>query len=163
MRIISVRHKFGVVVIKLWIILNVFQVASIYGSSDTKSEVKANSKLIPIEESFFVNGRVNDILLIITDHKNNQFQRIIKSGDNYGCTHKPLELKKVVCYEKLAVNTTLSKTDLDTYAVFLFNTDKVEKYHFINIRQKNEALNRARDLKNEALFNEISDQTIYNP
>lgn len=145
------------IIVKLWILLLGLQVLSIYAGQETKT------KTIPIEKTLFVNGRVNDVLLVVTDHKNKQFQVPIKIGAQYGCIHKPLELKKVVCYEKLAVNTTLSKTDLDMYAVFVFNAEKLEKFNFINIRQKEAALKLARSLKNETLFNEISEQTVYNP
>jgi len=141
--------------------LAAFQAILIYGDA---AENKQNNRLIPIETTLFVNGRVNNIMLIITDNKNQQYKITIKSGDQYECHHKSQQLKKVVCYEIQAANTTLTQNDLNSYAAFVFNADqKLEKYHFINIKHKDAALNKARDLKNETLFTEISEQTVYNP
>jgi len=140
--------------------LAAFQAILIYGNTENKQ----NNRLIPIETTLLVNGRVNTIMLIITDNKNQQYQVYIRSGDQYECHHKPQQLKKITCYEILAANTTLTQNDLNTYAAFVFNADqKLEKYNFIAIKDKDMALNRARNLKNETLFTEISEQTVYKP
>ncbi len=133
--------------------------------ADKKAKADAaKAKLIPFKTTLFVNGRVNNILLVITDEKNKQFQINIRAGSHYECGHKAQSLKKVVCHEISAPSTTLSQADLNTYAAFVFNTDqKLEKYHFISIKQKNVALKHARESKNETLFHEISDQPIYHP
>ena len=124
--------------------------------------VKAASKYTPSKTTLFVNGRVNTIILVITNDKNQQFKIIVKAGMHYECTHKPQSLKKVVCYEIATPNTTLSQSDLKTYSAFVFNTDqKLEKYNFITIQHKHGALKRASETKNETLFNEISDQNVY--
>ena len=136
-------------------------------SKDTKPKVetkKTTPKTVPSKTTLFVNGRVNSILLVITNDKNQQFKVTIKAGGQYECGHAAQSLKKIVCYEMLTPNTTLSQSDLNTYLAFVFNTDqKLEKYHFINIKQKHAALKRASALKNETLFHEISEQNIYYP
>lgn len=127
-------------------------------------DTKAVSKNVPFKTTLFVNGRVNDVLLIITDQKNKSHSISIKAGSQYSCGHPVQYLKKVVCYEISAPNTTLSQADLNTYAVFVFNTDqKLEKYHFINIQQKNASLKQAQESRNETLFLEVCEHNIYNP
>jgi hypothetical protein len=129
-----------------------------------KNKPELDSKIAPFKTTLFVNGRVNSILLVITNDKNKQFKISIKAGTHYTCGHKPQTLKKVVCYEINAPNITLSQADLNAYAAFVFNTDqKTEKYNFISVQQKSLALKRARNNKNEALFHEIGEQSIYNP
>ena len=135
---------------------------------DAKAKVEAATKAIikqlPSKTTLFVNGRVNNILLVITDDKNKQFKIYVKAGTHYECGHKAQSLKKVVCYEIHTPNTTLSQADLNNYSAFVFNTDqKLEKHHFISIKQKNHALKHARETHNKTLFDEISEQTIYNP
>jgi hypothetical protein len=139
--------------------------ADAQAKKDAKSKADAaKAKLIPFKTTLFVNGRVNNILLVITDDKNKQFKIHIKAGTHYSCGHKAQSLKKAVCYEINTTNTTLSQADLNAYSVFVFNTDqKLEKYNFISIKEKNIALKHARMTKNEKLFHEISDQPIYNP
>lgn len=136
---------------------------SIKEKKETK-EIKAVSKNLPFKTTLFVNGRVNDILLVITDQKNKSHSISIKAGSHYSCGHPAQYLKKVMCYEISAPNTTLNQADLNTYSVFVFNTDqKLEKYHFINIQQKNNSLKQARESRNEALFLEVCEHNIYNP
>lgn len=139
-------------------------------SKDTKNikpkveTKKVTPKAVPSKTTLFVNGRINSILLVITNDKNQQFKITIRGGSQYECHHAAQSLKKIVCYEMLTPNTTLSQSDLNTYLAFVFNTDqKLEKYHFINIKQKHAALKRANALKNETLFHEISEQNIYYP
>ncbi len=131
-----------------------------------KVEKKINSNKIPIATTIFVNGRVNPITLIIIDHKNKHFTINLAAGKhfNYQNKHLPDHLQKVTCSDIHSPTVTLSKADLDTYAVFLFNENqKTEKFHFINGHQEAIALKYARDTRNKALFDEISAQTVYNP
>ena len=141
------------IIMKIFIAILTIQTILIYADPDVKTKPTA----LPIKSTLFVNGRFNKIELIFTDHKNKQFSKHIQPGNDYEYHHEPLHIKKVVCREKLAANTTLSSTDLQTYAAFAFNVDKVEKYHFINVRQQEAALKwvRNNDYKNETLLNEI--------
>jgi len=118
---------------------------------------------IPIYKTIFVNGRVNPVQLIITDSKNKDSYLSVGAGREHAFTHQSQQLKKVICSEKLAPKVTLSQTDLNTYAAFVFNIARLEKYHFISEQQKVAALKHARDTKNKSLFDEISEKTIYNP
>lgn len=127
------------------------------------SEGKKKLPVIAITKTLFVNGRFNEIDVIVTDAKDKQFKFMIKSGQEKEMYHQPKGLKKVVCSEALAANTTLNQADLDTYSAFVFNSDKVEKYHFINIAQQTAALNIARTMKKNDLFLEIGQQTLYHP
>ncbi|MDP3788607.1 MAG: hypothetical protein Q8Q60_04830 [Candidatus Chromulinivorax sp.] len=138
--------------------------AKAIAAADKKALEDKKAKLNPIKTTLFVNGRVNDIVLVITDDKNKQFKIQIKAGMHYSCGHKPQALKKVVCHEINTPSVTLSQSDLNGHSVFVFNTDqKLEKYNFITIQQKNLALKHARESKNETLFHEISDQPVYHP
>jgi len=131
-----------------------------------KIEKKQKSNKIPVETTIFVNGRVNPIKLIITNHKNQHFVINLGMGKHftYHNRHLPDHLQKVICSEAHSADVTLSKADLETYAVFLFNeTQKTEKFHFINSHHESMALKRARDHHNQTLFDEISQQTVYNP
>ena len=124
---------------------------------------ETQTKNVPIYKTIFVNGRVNPIQLTVTDSKNNDSFISVKAGREHTLMHQPQQLKKAVCFEKLAPRVTLSQMDLLTYAAFVFNAVRLEKYHFISIQQKETALKRARDTRNKPLFDEISEQTIYNP
>jgi hypothetical protein len=128
-----------------------------------KSDIKKNEKLTPIKTTLFVNGRVNNIILSIIDNKNISLQKNLKIGQEYRYHHHEQSIKKVICSERNSPNATINKNDLDTNSAFVFNVDKIEKYNFINIHQKQMALKQARDSKNESLFETISEQTIYNP
>ena len=113
-----------------------------------------------------MNGRVNPITLLIIDHKNKHFTINLTAGKHftYHNKHLPDHLQKVTCSDIHSPTVTLSKADLDTYAVFLFNEiQKTEKFHFINGHQEAIALKLARDSGNKTLFDEISVQTVYNP
>jgi hypothetical protein len=148
------------IIIKLLIFLICLQTISISASTETK----ISQRITPIETTIFVNGRVNPVWLTITDNKNKTFQININAGGKHTLNHKPQEIKKVVCSERFATNVTLSQTDLNNYAVFVFNVDqKTDKYNFINIEQKSAALKKARETGSESIFNEISELTIYNP
>ncbi len=151
-------------IMKLWIFLMSLATISIHVYPDTKPDA-IKTKHLPIKTTLFFNGRANTIHLVITDDKNKQIPMDIQAGSDGQYHHKPLNLKKIVCREIQAANTTINKADLDIYAVFAFNFDKVEKYHFINIHQQDTALDwvRKHEPKNEALFNEISGQSVYNP
>lgn len=126
-------------------------------------ETQSKPKDTPRYKTMFVNGRVNPIQLTITDSKNKDSYISIRAGREHTFTHHPQQLKKVICSEKLAPKVTLSQADLNTYAAFVFSIARLEKFHFISIQQKEKALKFARDTKNKALFDEISQQTIYNP
>lgn len=128
----------------------------------TDGAIQSTLNPIPLKTTLFVNGRVNQILLVITDEKNKQSKITIKAGMHYSLSHKPQSIKKVVCYELQAPNTNLSQTDLNNYTVFVFNADqKLEKYHFISVLQKTHAIKRARKAKDEKLALEIEEQNIY--
>lgn len=128
-------------------------------------------KKIEIKETWFVNCSMSNMHLIITDTKNKQHSMQLPcDGHPHKYRHHAQSLKKAVCYEKATsqkvdtVTIPLSQSDLNTYEVFVFNWDqKVEKYKYKSIKEKNVALKYARMTKNEKLFHEISDQPIYNP
>ena len=131
-----------------------------------KVEKKIKSNKFPVATTIFVNGRVNPITLLIIDHKNKHFTINLTAGKHftYHNKHLPDHLQKVTCSDIHSPTVTLSKADLDTYAVFLFNEiQKTEKFHFINGHQEAIALKLARDSGNKTLFDEISVQTVYNP
>ena len=57
----------------------------------------------------------------------------------------------------------ISESDLNTYEVFVFNTDqKTEKFHYKTMRHKEMALQKARTLQDTKIFEDISDQSVYN-
>ena len=119
--------------------------------------------VLPLKKTLFVNARVNEIIIVITNHKNKQFQVSIKMGDHYTYHHNYPPLK-IVCHEKLTPKTSLTKADLETYAAFVFNDNqKTDKYHYISIHEKNKALKRARQSGDISLFNDVCEETIYNP
>ncbi len=131
-------------------------------STINKTPITIKSKhLIPITKTIFFNFRCNEITLIITTSLNKDIIARVKPGTSYSFYHPNEELKKVAYSEKNVGEGTIFKADLDTYAVFGFNYDKIEKYNFIDINQKNMALQKAYQLKNEALCYEIENQTIY--
>lgn len=132
-------------------------------AAQVKTESKPASKFFPIIQTKFVNGRVNDVVLVLTLSNNTLRTKIIKMGHHYTYNHeKPNQIKKVVCHEIFAQPSNLSQSDLTSYAAFVFNTDqKLEKYNFITNQEKDLALKRARDSKNEPLLSEIREQTVY--
>ncbi|MGZ6250531.1 MAG: hypothetical protein ACXWL2_00730 [Candidatus Chromulinivorax sp.] len=154
---------------EIYLFLWLFTSATAFGvvplstkNSANKTQATIKSKyLIPITKTIFFNFRCNEIKLIITTSSNKNIIVVIKPGMSYSFYHANEELKKVTYSEKNVGEGNLSKTDLDTYAVFGFNYDKIEKYNFIDINQKNIALQKAHEMKNEALFYEIENQTIY--
>ncbi len=127
---------------------------------------KPKSNKIPVETTVFANGRVNPISLIVTEPNNKQFVINLRTGHHFTYHNKniPNHLQKVVCSDPYSSNVTLSKADLNTYAAFLFNENqKTEKYHYISSQEQTMALKKARDAHNQKRFDEIAQQTIYNP
>jgi hypothetical protein len=125
-------------------------------------KVEKPQVLIPIQKAIFHNARVNEIILIITNHKNKQFSIPVKMGQHYTYFYTYPAIK-VVCHEKLTPPTPLSKTDLLTYTAFVFNDNqKTDKYHHISIHEKNKALKLARQSGDISLFNDVCEETIYN-
>ena len=150
------------IIMKIFITILTIQTILIYADSDLKANSQAKPTILPIKKTLFVNGRFNEIELIITNQNNKQHVKYITPGNIYEYHDGA---KKVVCCEKFTTNITLTPADLQTYTAFVFNADKLEKYHFINIRGKDRALQYVRDNdpKNETLLNELSSQSIYNP
>jgi len=134
-------------------------------NSKTSVEKSTESAVVaqrPIVEKLFVNGRINPIILVITDLKNNVSQLTIPCGQRRNIFHEEKQLKQVVCHEKYSSPLTLTTSHLNTYAAFVFNTDgKLERYHFINVKDKNRALDQARWNQDVQAFNKVDEQTIY--
>lgn len=126
---------------------------------------KKYSKALPIRTTFFVNGKINDILIKITYGKNQVKEAIIKMGHKFTYHHKEKDLKKVSCFNTIHNEKpiTITESDLNTYSVFVFNADKVEKYHFFDMQHKERALKQAQYPYNEKLYNEIEEMTLYQP
>lgn len=123
------------------------------------------SKNLPIRTTFFVNGKINDILIKITYGKNLVKEAMIKMGNKFTYHHKEKDLKKVSCFNTIYNEkpVTITESDLNTYSVFVFNADKIEKYHFIDTQHKERALKIARHPYNEKLYHEIEEMTLYQP
>ena len=128
----------------------------------TKTTEKYKQNM-PLKAILFVNSRVNNIMLVLTTDKNKQIAIPINMGGHY-VYYSHLPLSKVVCHEKSTPKTTLTKKDLESYTTFVFNDDqKTDKYHHISIKHKNQALKHARQSKDITLFNDVCEETIYNP
>lgn len=125
---------------------------------------KKTSRLIPVTSTMFVNGRVNEITITVTDNKNKTFYITIYPGQFYAYDHPAKSIKKCICSEPNEKNMTISESDLNNYEVFVFNTDqKTEKYYLKNIHSKQECLQKARDFNNIDAFYMIDEQNIYYP
>lgn len=120
-------------------------------------------KIAPIRTTFFINNKVNDIIIKITYGKNQVKEALIKMGHKFTYHHKEKDLKKVYCTNSIhnEKGTTITESDLHNYAVFVFNTDKIEKFHFIDLKHKEIALKHARNPYNKKLYNEIEEMSIY--
>jgi len=130
-------------------------------SSSKKKPITA-ADLIHIQETVFVNSRVNNIVLKIIDKKNKEYLFSIHMGTEFTIHHEPESLKQAICLEPGVPETITSQADLKTYSVFVYNTDqKTEKYNFITIQQKINFLQMVRKLKEDELFQEIDNLTIY--
>ena len=109
--------------------------------------VKTNPKqVLRSERKVFINGRDGQITFIVTDKNNIQHVYTMPIGTKKIIDHVPQHIKKVVCCDKYQdKDIPLSLNNLNTYSVFVFTHDnKVEQYHFIDIKQKTDALNRAK-------------------
>lgn len=147
-----------------------------------KDNVTKNSsakKLLRSERKLFINGQDSPISIIVTDKDNKLHHYTIPAGITKSIDHVPLHIKKIVCkgnYQYKDISITGSA--LNSYSVFIFTIDnKLEQMHFIDIKQKTEALNRAKNALRHAQiavqrdksvieklakkFEEIQEQTIY--
>jgi hypothetical protein len=125
-------------------------------------KIEKVKEIAPLQKTIFTNARVNEIILVITNHKNKQFQIPIKMGHSYTYYYTRPAIK-IICHEKLTPKTTLNKADLETYTAFIFNDNqKTDKYHHISIHDKNKALKHARLSGDIGLFNDVCEETIYN-
>lgn len=125
---------------------------------DTKKNKDGN---LLAKRAIFMNSRVNDIILVIADHKNNSHTLPIKMGQRQEIQYYNTPTK-AICYEKLTPKTALTKSDFETYTAFVFNDQqKTDKFHFFNLYEKSKALDQARKAKNLEKFQEISDQVTF--
>ncbi|MBP6869372.1 hypothetical protein KBC04_00595 [Candidatus Babeliales bacterium] len=126
---------------------------------------KKTSIMPPIKTTYFINGRVNDIIIRVIYGKNQPLEKIIAIGHTFTYHHKPNDLKKVTCSNIIQNEkpVTITESDLKNHAVFVFNTDKIEKYHFKDAKHKEIALKHADHNHNEKFYKEIEELTMYNP
>ncbi len=139
------------------IIINIGQIQTSSDKSDKKT-ISVKSR----ERKVFVNGRVNPIMLVITKMNGKKEYLSILGGQRREYIHESKQLKQVVCNEIHTKPTTLPQAKLDTFAVFIFNTDnRLENYHFVNKKDKQIALDKVRNSRNSEKFNEVEEKTIY--
>ena len=135
-------------------------------SKSTTEQKKADAKKnkdgnLLAKRAIFMNSRVNDIILVIADHKNNSHTLPIKMGQRQEIQYYQTPTK-AICYEKLTPKTALTKSDFETYTAFVFNDQqKTDKYHFFNLYEKSKALDQARKAKNLERVREVSDQITF--
>jgi|GEM_PF-2052204 len=147
------------------IIINTGQIQTSSNENEIASKKASDKKIIPEkyrERKIFVNGRVNPIMLVITKMNGKKEHLSILGGQRREYVHESKQLKQVVCNEIHAKPTTLPQSKLNTFAVFIFNTDnRLENYHFVNKKDKQIALNKVRNSRNSEKFNEVEEKTIY--
>ena len=155
---------------------------SVAKKSDSINNSKKDTTLKNLcrsEKKLFINGQDSPISIVVTDKNNKQHYYTIPAGRNKQVEHVPLHIKKIVCNGNYDYkDIPISGTALNTYSVFIFTIDnKLEQIHFIDIKQKERALNYAKNGLREAQLSferdkklidkltkkveEIQDQTIY--
>ena len=107
---------------------------------------EALKNLLRSERKLFINGRDSNIDIVVTDKDNKQHYYKIPAGTTKKVEHVPLHIKKIICSDKYQEkDIVITQTTLNTYSVFIFNFDlKPEQFHFIDIKQKTDALNRVK-------------------
>ena len=123
-------------------------------NSPTSWTQKNNSikKALRSERKLFVNGQDSPVSIIVTDKNNQQHYYSMPAGTTRIVEHVPLHIKKIVCTGKYQEkDISIPGTALNTYSVFIFGLEsKLEQMHYIDIKQKTEMLNRAKNALRQA-------------
>ena len=119
----------------------------------TTNGTKINSKKpVRSERKMFINSQDNPISMLITDKDNKLHLIVIPAGGKKTVEHVPLHIKKIVGKGNYQYkDIPISGTALNSYSVFVFAIDNtLEQFHFIDIKQKEHALARAKNALREA-------------